>query len=286
MSRGSPRGASVIRLRHGDWIARIALQGGAVASLTRAGQDVLRPTPVGATDPVDFACFPLVPYANRIAAGRFVFDGREIRLPVLPRFAPHALHGEGWLAVWTVLEQTESRLTLSLGDHGWPWRYEARQTLSLSDDGLRIDLALTNRDATPMPAGLGLHPCFPRRPDGRLDAPSTGVWVGEDIVPDRLALPATVIDWTDRPLADAPFVDHCFEGWSGEARLSDADGTTVVRASADRLHVFVPTGETYVCVEPVSHRPDVFNQAEPGQQGFVVLAPGETLSLWMTISRD
>jgi aldose 1-epimerase len=276
----------VIRLTCGDWSAVIALQGGAVAALRKAGQDVLRPTPGGATDPLDFACFPLVLYANRIANGRFSFDSRDVSLPVLPRFAPHALHGEGWLAVWTVLEQTDARLTLSFGGSDWPWRYEAVQTLTLSDGGMRIDLALTNRDTTPMPAGLGLHPCFLRRPDSRLDAPTTGVWTGSDIVPDRLALSSKVFDWTDRPVADAPFVDHCFEGWNGEARLSDADGAIVLRASADRLHVYVPAGENDLCIEPVTHRPDVFNQAPPGEQGFVVLAPGETLSLWMTIGRD
>lgn len=276
----------MIGLRHGDWSATIALQGGAVAALTRAGEDVLRPTPAGATDILDFACFPLVPYANRIAQGRFVFDGREVRLPVLPRFAPHALHGEGWLGVWTVLEQALDHLVLSFGADGWPWRYEARQTFSLSDDGLRIDLSLTNRDTTPMPAGIGLHPYFPRKTDSRLDAPATGVWTGEDIVPDRLAPSDEVADWTDRPVADAPFVDNAYEGWTGEARLSDAAGTTTVRASADRLHVYVPTGEAFLCVEPVSHRPDVFNQATPGEQGFTVLQPGETLSLWMTIGRE
>lgn len=276
----------MIALSHGDWSAVIALQGGAVVSLTKAGEDVLRPTPAGATDPLDFACFPLVPYANRIADGRFVFEGREVRLPVAPRFTPHALHGEGWTTVWTVLEQTGRRVVLSLGNLGWPWRYEARQTLTLSDEGLRIDLVLINRDDTPMPAGLGLHPYFPRRPDSRLDVPAAGVWTGEDIVPDRLVSAGEVIDWTDRPLADAPFIDHCFEGWSGEARLSDAGGTTVLRASEDRLHVYVPTGERFLCIEPVTHRPDVFNQAQPGEQGFVVLAPGDTLSLWMTLGRS
>ena len=276
----------MITLRHGEWVATVALQGGAVIALTKRGDDILRPTPTGASDILDFACFPLVPYANRIAGGRFSFDGREVRLPVLPRFAPHALHGEGWLAVWTVLEQAPDRVTLSLGNGGWPWRYEARQTFSLSDDGLRIDLAVINRDTTPMPAGIGLHPYFPRHGDTRLQAPASGVWTGEDIVPDRLAPSAEVSDWTDRPVADAPFVDHCFEGWTGEARLSDAAGTTIVRAPVDRLHIYVPTGEAYLCVEPVSHRPDAFNQAAPGEQGFTVLQPGETLSLWMTIWRD
>ena len=276
----------MITLRHGDWFATVALQGGAVASLAKAGRDVLRPTPEGATDPLDFACFPLVPYANRIEGGQFAFEGREVSLPVLPRFAPHALHGEGWLGLWAIIEQTDDRLVLSFEGGDWPWRYEGHQTLTLSDEGLRIDLMLINLDERPMPAGLGLHPYFPRYPDSRLDAPAVGVWTGEGIVPDRLVPSIAVADWADRKLTNLPFVDHCFEGWTGEARLSDDDGTTVVRASTDRLHVFVPAGETYLCAEPVTHRPDVFNQASPGEQGFVVLQPGQTLSLWMTVGRD
>jgi aldose 1-epimerase len=276
----------LITLRHGYWLATVALQGGAVASLAKAGRDVLRPAPEGATDPLDFACFPLVPYANRVAGGRFAFAGREVRLPVQPQFAPHALHGEGWLGLWAILEQTDTRLVLSFAGDDWPWAYEARQTLTLSDDGLTIDLVLINRDERPMPAGLGLHPYFPRFPSSWLDASTTGVWTGQDIVPDRLAPSNVVADWTDRSLTDATFVDHCFDGWTGPARLSDDGGTTIVRASADRLHVYVPTGETYVCLEPVTHRPDVFNQASPGEQGFVVLQPGESLSLSMTVGRD
>ena len=276
----------MITLRHGEWTATVTVRGGAVASLAKAGRDVLRPTPEGATDPLDFACFPLVPYANRIAGGRFAFEGREVSLPVLHRFAPHALHGEGWLGLWATLEQSDDRLVLSFDESDWPWRYEARQTLTVSDEGLRIDLALTNRDQHPMPAGLGLHPYFERLPNSRLDAPTTGVWIGDGIVPDRLVPSNAVADWTDRSLIGAPFVDHCFEGWTSEARLTDDDGITTVRASTDRLHVYVPAGETYVCVEPVTHRPDVFNQAPPGEQGFVVLAPGESLSMWMTVGRE
>ena len=276
----------MITIEHGDWAARAVLQGGFLATLAHAQRDVLRPAPAGAVDPLDFACFPLAPYANRIAGGRFAFDGRDIELPVQPRFAPHALHGEGWLADWTVVEQSRDHVVMRSAQRRWPWRYEARQTFTLSDEGLRIELDLTNRDDSPMPAGLGLHPYFPRHPESRLDARTTGVWTGADIVPDRLAPPAEVVDWDNRPIADAPFVDHCFEGWSGEARLSDIDGVTIIRGSVDRLHVYVPPGETYLCIEPVTQRPDVFNQALPGEQGFTVLEPAETLSMWMTIGRE
>lgn len=282
----------MIRLSDGHWAAEIRPDlGGAITALRHAGRDVLRPTTEGATDPLETACFPLTPYANRIAGGRLVFDGRVARLPVLDRFAPHALHGDGWLKPWTVDEAQADRVVLSLdggGDAHWPWAYGARQTVSLSAEGLRVELSMTNGSKTRMPAGLGIHPYFPRPEGARLTASTTGVWTGEDIVPDRLASPVEVADWRGQVVGEAArghLIDNAYDGWAGLAVLADSDGETRVAASTDRLHVYTPEGEAVCCLEPVIHRPDVFNQDRPGEGGFVVLAPGESLSMWMTVSR-
>src|SRR5262245_32003220 len=59
----------------------------------------LRPTSDGARSdgPSDrLACFPLVPFSNRIRNGRFQFGGRAVTLPPNRYVAPHALHGDGW----------------------------------------------------------------------------------------------------------------------------------------------------------------------------------------------
>lgn len=282
----------MIKLAEGEWTAELRPDlGGAITALRRARRDVLRPTPEDATDPLETACFPLTPYANRIAGARFVFDGCEVRLPVSDRFAPHALHGDGWLKPWTVVEAQADRVVLTLDggdDAHWPWAYGVRQTVSLSAEGLRVELSMTNASDTPMPAGLGLHPYFPRPEGARLTAAATGVWTGEDIVPDQLAVPAEVADWRDQVVdeaAGARLIDNAYDGWTGLAVMADADGETRLAASTDRLHVYAPQGKAFCCLEPVTHRPDVFNQAAPGDGGFVVLAPGESLSLWMTVSR-
>ena len=84
-----------------DWRATLLPDlGGAIGSLAFKGHEILRPTPAGASDVLQTACFPLVPYANRIAHGRFTFDGAVIQLPVPARFAPHAIHGIGWQRAW------------------------------------------------------------------------------------------------------------------------------------------------------------------------------------------
>ena len=65
------------------------------------GVDLLRRAPDGADDPLAMASFPLVPYANRIAQGRFAFDGADHQLPRNFGDHPHSIHGFGWQASWT-----------------------------------------------------------------------------------------------------------------------------------------------------------------------------------------
>lgn len=284
----------MIRLAASVWAAGLEPSlGGAVLFLRRGDRDVLRPTPEGATDLLETACFPLTPYANRIAGGRFVFEGREAMIPTLPAFAPHALHGDGWLKSWAVEEAVADRAVLTLdggGDDHWPWTYRARQTFSLTDVGLAISLEMTNVSAEPMPAGLGFHPYFPRPSGARLTAATTGVWTGPEIVPNRLAASGEIADWigqeVDAAASAVALIDNAYEGWSGVAELADAHGATTLRANSDRLHVYAPPGGDFCCLEPVSHRPDVFNQGRPGDGGYRVLAPGETLELTLRITRN
>jgi len=280
----------VVRLTAGDWSATLAPGlGGTILSLEKAGRAIFRPSPEDASDILDTACFPLVPYANRIADGRFTFGGREIMLPVLPRFAPHALHGDGWLRAWSVEQGGDGSVTLGLkggGDH-WPWPWTATQTITLSEQGLRIDLSMTNDATEPAPAGLGLHPYFHRSADMALRLASSGVWLTDAReIPSRLAPPGDIADWTSGlTVSQAPFVDHAYAGWDGRAVLCDASGDIVMTASdtCRWTQVYAPPGEHFVCVEPVTHRPDAVHAPVDEDPGLVVLRPGEALSIWMTV---
>src|SRR5690606_13284798 len=116
-------------LAAGEWRATLRPEvGGALASLTFAEMDILRPMPAEAGDPLSAACFPLVPYANRIRDGRFAFAGREVRLPA--NFPPerHSIHGLGWQRPWQV-EADDGREAVMAdtysGDERWPWSYRA-----------------------------------------------------------------------------------------------------------------------------------------------------------------
>lgn len=273
-----------MRITAGDWALEAAPErGGAIVSLTRAGRDVLRPTPEVITDPFDLACFPLVPYANRIADGAFVWDGEAVQLPRNHPAQAHPLHGIGWLVPWAVVAADKTSVTMRL-DHGgdamWPWPFVAEQRLMLSANGLSATLEMVNTGERAMPVSLGFHPYFAAAEQLRFVA--DGVWLADgELLPTTHAAADALGDWSaGGALSRADLVDHCYTGWRGTATIVRDDGDVVLSAgSAPALHVYVPPGEAFFCAEPVTAMPDAVNRGEAA-----TLAPGARMSIGMRIS--
>jgi len=278
----------MIGLSNGE--ARLELRpelGGAIGRFRIGTSEILRPTPHDAADPRDCAAFPLVPFCNRIPRGRFRFEGRDVTLPPNMDRHPHPLHGQGWRAPWRVVELSATAATVGF-DHprgDWPWRYSSVQHVELAPRSVRVSLSVTNLDETPMPAGLGFHPYFPRAADQRLKAEVSGVWLADDeqLPVSRHAGPWRK-DWSaGDTVASAVLIDHCHTDWTGRAELSSGRGSTVVTASANCrwLHIYAPPRENFLCIEPVGNMPDPFGGED---RGIVALAPGESLTAWMQIA--
>jgi aldose 1-epimerase len=276
-------------IEHGDWRARILPQaGGLLAALDCGGLPVLRAMPEGSINPLDAACFPMVPWCNRIAGGRFVWAGERISLAPNFQPEPHAIHGHGWQSVWDVAAAEASRCTLIHRHHGsapgWPWAYEAQQAVVLDAAGCTITLSLTSHADTPMPAGLGLHPYLRRRPETRVRfAAGSVVAVGSDMIPTGKRLPPSQFgDFAAEGGAVLPsaLIDHCYAGWDSTAVVEDDLGIITLRAAgAPHLHLYAPPAPDILCLEPVSHLPDAVNAG-----GMPLCAPGETISLSLRIS--
>ena len=263
--------------------------GGAIGRLAFRGVDVLRPAALDVSDPLETACFPMVPFANRVANGRFTFGGQRISLPVVDRFHPHALHGEAWLKPWSVVAARDSSITLQFhGGDTWPWPYTSRLTITLGERQTTFGLELTNTGTNTMPAGLGLHPYFFTGPDAHLTFNAEGAWLGEaGGIPERLGAPAELFDFSNSPArARVPFIDHCYAGWRGAASIKDGSRTVVISATpnASWAHVYSPEGQGFWCFEPVTHRPDALNAPEGEPSGLATLRPGETMAMHMMIA--
>ncbi|NJM49762.1 MAG: hypothetical protein HC843_01775 [Sphingomonadales bacterium] len=123
-----------------------------------------------------------------------------------------------------------------------------------------------------MPYGLGLHPYFPR--DGaRLSMAVAGRWEnGADRLPCGYESYDRQPDWFD-----GSFIDHCYARAGGDIIITAPDWQLTIRSEKlNRFaHVYVPRGEDYFCVEPVSHIPDAVNSGLPNDQsGQAWLQPG------------
>ena len=246
--------------------------------MRRAGADE-----IAAGDARGMACYPLVPFSNRIRDGRFTFEGHDVQLPLnfLPH--PHVIHGHGWQAPWQVVEASETMADLEYRHEAdaWPWPYLAEQRFHLSDEALTIAISLTNLGDTAMPAGIGLHPHFPRDRETTMSGSVEGFWESDaEVMPTRLVHAEPV--WpADKPLqVDHVALDSCFTGWGKtlEIRWQGRGLRMEALGPLDDLIVFTPPGQSFFCAEPVSHIIDAVNLAGTRDDtGLVALAPGETL---------
>jgi aldose 1-epimerase len=267
--------------------------GAAVATLRYQGRDVLRPTPPGTTDPFETASFALVPYANRIADGRFRVGEREIRIERNAPGQAHPLHGHAWRKPWRVESQARDTVVLSY-EHAadsWPWHYLAMQTLTLRADSLDVALSVENLDSTPMPAGLGWHPYFRKGPGAQLKAHLEGVWLtDEEFLPVRLAHGTRFGQWgRGDELTRPELIDHCHTGWPGVAEILLPQEELRLALTASRalhwLHIYSPPDKDFFCIEPVSQMPNAVNRsAPPAITGHRLLAPGERFDARITLS--
>jgi aldose 1-epimerase len=256
--------------------------------------DWLRPAgaaALGHGDPRDTACFPLVPYSNRIRDGRFVFEGREICLPRNFGDHPHSIHGHGWQTPWRVAEAVADAAVMEYHHRAdaWPFDYDARQYIRLDSDGLTVTLELVNRSAGAMPAGLGLHPYFPRTSETRVVAGVSELWqVDAEVMPRARVRPDGASDLNRGVFANRTALDNVYTGWDGRATIEWPERRASLEIAAFEpasreplgfLVLFTPAGEDFLCVEPVSHCTDAFNLAAAGaaDTGIRVLAPGESL---------
>jgi aldose 1-epimerase len=264
--------------------------GGSIARFDRLSdgrrQPLMRGTDADDVGPRDAACFPLVPFANRVRGGRFTCGGREIVLaPNMPP-DPNPLHGQGWLAAWRVVASSESQAELAfVHEPGeWPWRYEARQQFTVDAEGVSIVLTCRNISEEPMPCALGLHPYFPCDRETVLDTEVDRVWtVDADVLPvDQL--PATGrYALRERRICGAG-LDNGFGGWRGTAHIHWPKSGAALRLTspdARYFQVYAPAAGGVFVAEPVQNANAALNEPEGAwkQLGIDVLDLGQERTL-------
>ena len=265
---------------------RLALRpdlGGSIAGLWHRETPILRSAePVALAASRAAACYPLVPYSNRIGYARFRWKGHDHT--TRPNFgdSPHSVHGLGWQRPWETVSSSAVELVMRLrhaADADWPFAFEATQYVTLTPQAMHVEMIVTNLADVAQPIGLGWHPYFPKRARSRLH-----IECGERWDSDAAGLPVRKVA---QPGIDSDVIhldfDHCFDGWRGAARIRDERFSLQLTSSMQRLVIYTPQTQDYFCVEPVSHVSNAIHMADPLAHGLVSVAPGESVRGWMQL---
>lgn len=252
--------------------------GGTLTRFARDALDIMRP----GKGTMNGACYPLVPFSNRIADGRFTFEGRTYPVtttwPIDRQPLKNPMHGDGWSASWQVVQADTTSATIAFerdGVGGWPFRYRAEQSFRLTPESLICRMSLENREEQAAPGGIGFHPFFVREPDCELFFDADAVWLADaDLLPtERIVVPAEW-DFCHGRQPDSVALDNCFSDWDGKAAIVWPSRKLRLEIAASEPFrdavVFTPPGRPFFCFEPVSHA--------NGQIGGTRIAPAGTLS--------
>lgn len=277
------RAAAEFRIQAGEYTAAVTAQGGALRELRHRERDLIVPFPAGGPIP-DYRGIIAAPWPNRIADGRYSFEGSEYEVPVNEPERGCALHGLVFPLDWSLESHDESSVQLSCTPEptaGYPHRLRIDVEYRLSEDGLHSRVTATNLGGSAAPYGLCPHPYLVAGPapldDWILEVPA-GSFL--EVTPDRLLPKETrpveghEFDFrTPRAISateiDHAFTDIAFDG-GGQARVlvRDPGGTGVGMSwdpecrwlqihTADKLPPAL--NRLGLAVEPMTCPPDAFN---------------------------
>lgn len=241
----------------------------------------------------------LAPWPNRVADGRYGFDGATYQLDLNEPDRRNAIHGLTRWDAWTPLRQQGDLLVLRHEPHGRPGypfcvAVDAEYRL-VADAGLLVSVTATNRGDRAAPYGTGQHPyltagapsideCELRVPAARwLPVDDRGIPSG----PER-AVAGTPLDFLAARPVGGTRLDHAFADLVRErdgrawARLRCQHGAVALWAGAGYRWLQVFTGDPLaeprrrkaVAVEPMTCPPNAFATG----QDLLVLQPGDSVT--------
>jgi aldose 1-epimerase len=282
----------------GEQRATIVEVGGGVREYAVAGREVLQP--YGIDDMCDGAHGAvLLPWPNRLAEGRYEFDGERHQLALSEPAKRNAIHGLLRWRSWWAVEREPHRVVMATHLHpqpGYPFALDATVAYELGEDGLRVAIGAVNVGARACPYGAGQHPYLSPGEgtidDCELEIPArTRLLVDErhQVPVDREPVDGASFDFREpRPIGglaiDSGFCDLIRDAHGrASARLRRPDGARV-ELWVDEQHEFlqVYTADTLaparrrrgLAIEPMTCAPNALQSGD----GLARLEPGQSLS--------
>jgi len=276
---------------HGYEVSVDAAHGASLTSLKWQKQDgewfeILHPCP-----PAEVArtggSFVMAPFTNRLDGGRFETPEGPVQVPLNRPEQQMAAHGFSRDRAWRIVALREDSITLvdDFADNAIAFHYRLTQTISIGANGVTLALSLTNTGERTLPYGIGFHPWFRKESNTWLTAAAETGFARDERGFMTEARPASqgpaFADGVE--VSTMPWFDGHFAGWaSRRALIQWRDRNVKLDLSSTgaltNLHIYVPDNLPILCVEPVSHVPDVHNRRSLAPYGDLAwLAPGEAI---------
>lgn len=291
----SPNG-TVVALTAGSYSATIFSVGATLAGLTLSGVDLV--VPCRDTElPPGYLGKTLVPWPNRIADGRYIFNGSMYTLPVNDPATNSAVHGLGCWLDWSIKEISSSQVTLEafiVPQYGYPFHLCSQVTYRLNAHaGLEVEITSTNVGSTKAPYGVSAHPylaCGIAPVDEcTLQVPADVVTtVDKNLIPSgSISVEQVDMDFRDPRTINTERLDHTFGGlpttpW--QVTLTHPPSGVSTALISDSPWVQLYSGEIIgrrgLAVEPMTCQPDAYNSGV----GLIVLKPSEQHTLQFRIA--
>ncbi|MHB1841730.1 MAG: aldose 1-epimerase family protein [Sulfobacillus sp.] len=254
-----PSGAQ-FEIRHGTQRATVVEVGAAIREYVVNERPVLDPFPHDAMCDGAHGT-PLIPWANRLADGRYRFDGHDYQVPLTEPEKQNAIHGLVRWRNWQPIRQGPSTIEMGTRLHpspGYPFTLDLEIAYTLSAAGLTVEISATNMGTTACPYACGQHP-YMSPGAGLIDQCTLQVAAKTRILSDPVrqlptgleAVAGTAFDFEKpRPIGEQQ-VDFAFTDLTRDqdnlawARLGCPDGRTValwVDAAFSVLELY--TGDT------------------------------------------
>ncbi|SDB81383.1 aldose 1-epimerase [Raineyella antarctica] len=232
----SPTGRQ-FTLSHGDQEAVVTERGAGLREYRVGGRDVVVPYEADEEPPAMHGAI-LAPWPNRLADGRYTFDGATHQLPIDEPERQVAIHGFVHKETWQLLGHSADQAELGLqltGRPGYPFALHLRVHYQLDAGGLTIRLATSNTGDDRAPYGVGFHPWLSPGAaavdDCRL-AVDAGSWIrtNERLLPvDTVPIPAEMDFTRSRRIStaslDEGYADATYRRGRSWVRLAAPDGS-------------------------------------------------------------
>ena len=155
-----PPSGEQFRLAFDDQVATVVEIGAAVREFRVGARDVFQSYAESAFS-TGFHGAVLVPWPNRLADGRYEFDGEQYQLPISEPARMTALHGLSPWQRWSVVELEPDRVLLRLAllpSPGYPFFLDTTVEYRLDEQGLKVRTTSRNVGDRACPYAAGFHP--------------------------------------------------------------------------------------------------------------------------------